>query len=1136
MSRLPQVNGDKGNWGRILNTWLKHVAGFRGVAPARPASGSLPAGVAVNGTGYDTTDQYQSENSGLNFHNDFPANAPTGFTFIHTVHNRIYRREGNDWAVLLEGYTPQTGEHLWRRVSTGSPNIRNVPVDGFVGVNTDPDFRLHVLENRNDTIALFEGGSNNDIAEVKIFNSSVRSRSRPGGGTIVGGDALLTFETTNNAVWSVGITADYNNDSQRDNFFVISVNNRFGPYNQNDPSDDYLIITPNNGAVGIGNNYVPNTNLPPSATLPNNGFYKLDVQGNANVWEQTTTRNFRMWDQNPQPNSVLTSVDTQGNAVWRDFVTLGIVTNAENIPINNAPATDHGWSFAQKVGTVLQFRKITAENQNHGTLFRVRTDGDLIRIGLTGGNNGDIIWRNRNTGVYEWTNPSSIRDLLGLGTLTVGPLASSAGVIQVNPNSFNPATSGNQNINIGFTGGSNGQLLTVNNGTYQWASAQTLNLVTDAENIPQSAVNDPNNHGLSYFGKNGTLLQFRAIQGENLIRTRTDNQLIRVGLTGGQGNQPQMIVYNFNNSGTYTWQNIPDIRPLLGLGTLTLNNTTPSYLSISPNTYNPNNNQTINIGLTGDLTQRGSLLAGANVTLTGPTANRLVGSGDVTVSVNVPNMTDADWFIAGTNNIPQNINDSIWTNGRVGIGTSNPGNFSFSHNFLLHVNSNTDVSQIAVSANINNSVTVPHIGAIATSYLQDRDGLLPPESHPVLQLGFVESEGANRQIIFRMDGYNHMTILGNGRVRIGRLPVNSNSDYYPSLIDRTRFGVVMDRSQARIATLANNRVFESGITVFQGSNASASRNDFLSVIRANYDGNPNISQYRFGNYFSVMRYDHSPRIYINAAFDSVTWCWAPPGVTPPPGYSKSVNFERGMLHVALNVYGNQFVPPGYPGVPPITKPNNINSTIIGLHCAFDESQRFNNVDYEFIHCYNSREVSAPPDVAGIFVVHARGHMYLYSGDSGGAIAYKNGTTTWTNPSDARLKTNIAPITGALDKILKLRGVNFDWINQDLHKGDTRSGFLAQEMEQVFPDCVQSIEIGTAGNNEDAKLVDDGKIKTVGLTLGFFATIVEAIKEQQQMIEELQKTVAQQQQLIELQNQKIAQLEQKLEELANKLGS
>jgi len=155
-------------------------------------------------------------------------------------------------------------------------------------------------------------------------------------------------------------------------------------------------------------------------------------------------------------------------------------------------------------------------------------------------------------------------------------------------------------------------------------------------------------------------------------------------------------------------------------------------------------------------------------------------------------------------------------------------------------------------------------------------------------------------------------------------------------------------------------------------------------------------------------------------------------------------------------------------------------------------------------------------------------------NNGASIAYKDGTATWSNPSDARLKTNIQPITNALEKITKLRGVSFDWVNQDLHQGDAKSGFLAQEMEQVFPDCVQEVEVDS--NSPDAKLVGDGKIKTVGLTTGFFASIVEAIKEQQQIIEGLQKTVAQQQQLIDLQNQKIAQLEQKLEELANKRGS
>jgi hypothetical protein len=969
----------------------------------------LPAGVAINGNGYDTSDQFQSENSGLNFHDKFPDGVPTGFTFIHTLHNRIYRKEGNGWAVLLEGYTPQSGEHLWRRVSTGSPNIRNVPIDGFVGVNTDPDFRLHVLENRNDTIALFEGGSNNDIAEVKIFNSNVRSRSRPGGGIIVGGDALLTFETTNNATWSVGITADYNNDNQRDNFFVISVNNRFGPYNQSDPSDDYLIITPN-GAVGIGNNHVPNTNLPTSATLPNNGFYKLDIQGNANVWEQTTTRNFRMWDQNPQFHSLLTAIDTQGNAAWKDFVTLGLVTNAENIP-TNLDEDNSGWPFVQKVGTVLQFRKIVGEeNQNHRTLFKVRTNGNLIRVGLTSGDNGNIIWRNYTTGVYEWTHPSSIRNLLGLGTLTVSTLDASSRVLQVNPNTFNPANNAAQNINIGFIGGSNGQFLTVNNGTYQWAS----------------------------------------------------------------------------------------------FGTLTLNNTTPTYLSITPNTYNPNNNQTINIGLAGDLTQRGSLVAGANITLSGNTANRLVGSGDVTITVNIPpgggggNTGDQDWLVAQNNPtgvpnppIPNNINQWIYTNGNVGIGTGAPANAL--HVFRLGFNpSQNDAAAIRVEGNVGG--------------------------------GIVFSEGNNRSAIYSPAGSDLVFATGGssggipGRVHIdsiGRVGVNISPWHIATLTVYTPWSHIDNAPLLNWGNSQNAYLWTFGQFI--------NRIDAVNRSQTRANNSSSISAFRQEALYVANAYSTSAKTYMNGVVTAVT-------AGPNPDHP-NVGL-LGLCETNMCMQTGPLHSPGTLGSPMIDNPPNVNNSFRAFYCRYDLAQVPNNCRPFFIFCYSSDNIGPNWNDAGHFVVHARGHMQLFS--PAGAVAYKNGSSTWANISDARLKTNIQPITNALEKITKLRGVSFDWINQDLHKGDAKSGFLAQEMEQVFPDCVQEVEVDA--NSPDAKLVGDGKIKTVGLTTGFFASMVEAIKEQQQIIEGLQKTVAQQQQLIDLQNQKIAQLEQKLEELANKRGS
>jgi Chaperone of endosialidase len=101
-------------------------------------------------------------------------------------------------------------------------------------------------------------------------------------------------------------------------------------------------------------------------------------------------------------------------------------------------------------------------------------------------------------------------------------------------------------------------------------------------------------------------------------------------------------------------------------------------------------------------------------------------------------------------------------------------------------------------------------------------------------------------------------------------------------------------------------------------------------------------------------------------------------------------------------------------------------------------------------------------------------------------------------SDARFKTNITSIQDPLAKVMKLRGVNFDW-NQTLFPDRnfpaTRSmGFIAQEVEQVIPEVVQSEK-----NADTYKAVHYDKV---------VALLVEAIKEQQGQIQQLQKQVKQ----------------------------
>ena len=99
-------------------------------------------------------------------------------------------------------------------------------------------------------------------------------------------------------------------------------------------------------------------------------------------------------------------------------------------------------------------------------------------------------------------------------------------------------------------------------------------------------------------------------------------------------------------------------------------------------------------------------------------------------------------------------------------------------------------------------------------------------------------------------------------------------------------------------------------------------------------------------------------------------------------------------------------------------------------------------------------------------------------------------------SDKRLKENITTIQNGLDKVLSLRGVEYDW-NATSRKGEHDIGLIAQEVEKVIPEVVVEHDLCTGefglGKEKTFKTVDYEKI--VGV-------LVEAIKELKQEIEDL----------------------------------
>jgi len=120
---------------------------------------------------------------------------------------------------------------------------------------------------------------------------------------------------------------------------------------------------------------------------------------------------------------------------------------------------------------------------------------------------------------------------------------------------------------------------------------------------------------------------------------------------------------------------------------------------------------------------------------------------------------------------------------------------------------------------------------------------------------------------------------------------------------------------------------------------------------------------------------------------------------------------------------------------------------------------------------------------------SEGHLGIGTGDATNIITVKRNSATepiadaWTTYSSARWKVNIQPLSNAMEKITRLRGVAFDWKANGKHD----IGVVAEEVARVVP------EIVGFEPNGNAKSVDYGRLAPL---------LIEAIKEQQAEIGEL----------------------------------
>lgn len=159
-----------------------------------------------------------------------------------------------------------------------------------------------------------------------------------------------------------------------------------------------------------------------------------------------------------------------------------------------------------------------------------------------------------------------------------------------------------------------------------------------------------------------------------------------------------------------------------------------------------------------------------------------------------------------------------------------------------------------------------------------------------------------------------------------------------------------------------------------------------------------------------------------------------------------------------------------------------NNVFVGYEAGYHEQSN------QKLYISNSR--TATPLIYGDFYTSTM--MVVINGNSlfnpNNRLFYVNGTAggdyAWYNDSDERLKENIVTVDDALDKVLNLRGVYYEWKDPDQSETGRKLGFIGQEAFDILPEVVS--------NSNDHYSMQYAPITAV---------LVEAIKEQQDIIED-----------------------------------
>lgn len=340
------------------------------------------------------------------------------------------------------------------------------------------------------------------------------------------------------------------------------------------------------------------------------------------------------------------------------------------------------------------------------------------------------------------------------------------------------------------------------------------------------------------------------------------------------------------------------------------------------------------------------------------------------------------------------------------------------------------------------------------------------------QSGFSNSIGVNNVFLGYMAG--HQNVNGNTNVFIGKLAGENNVDGFGSVLIGEEAGrsnngdrnVFIGRNAGHTNTTGTDNVY---LGSFSGQQiTTGSQNTFVGVEAGDFaeGGSGNIYVGNRAGYDN--NGDQNVVIGQNAGSNDNSYS------NPSTTYEKNVFIGHRSAFKQQTGHSNVFVG-FYTGYNNETGTNNV---FIGNQAGQNETGSNKLI-------INSSLLTDPL----IYGEFDNRNVVINGQDNNTFTFYVNGTaggtSGWSTKSDLNAKTDVKSITGALEKVKKLNGVSFKWI--DKKEMGTQFGLNGQEVKEIIPEIV--------GDEESGFAIEYGTLTPL---------LIEAVKEQQKQIEALIK--------------------------------